>query len=103
MDFLPVPSHARQWVVRWPWQLGHNVLSGMLASKPLHDHKNGFQMRRFDLNHSPQMRHKRLTKDEARPIAANIAQLPETPPAPRNVNGHGDGHIICLPPTTLIS
>jgi hypothetical protein len=57
-------------------------------------------MRRFDLNHSPQMRQKRLTKDEARPIAANIAQLPETPPAPRNVNGHGDGHIVCLPPTT---
>ncbi len=34
-------------------------------------------MRRFDLNHSPQMRHKRLTKDEARRIVANIAKPPE--------------------------
>ena len=34
-------------------------------------------MRRFDLNHSPQMRHKRLTKDVARRMAVSFAKLPE--------------------------
>jgi hypothetical protein len=29
MDFLPVPRHARQEVVLWPWHLGHNVLFGI--------------------------------------------------------------------------
>jgi|SRR6516165_1019741 len=29
MDLLPVPRHARQEVVLWPWHLGHNVLFGI--------------------------------------------------------------------------
>jgi hypothetical protein len=29
MDFLPVPRHAGQEVVLWPWHLGHNVLFGI--------------------------------------------------------------------------
>jgi hypothetical protein len=29
MDFLPVPLHPMQEVVRWPWHLGHNVFVGI--------------------------------------------------------------------------
>jgi hypothetical protein len=32
-DFLPVPRHATQEVVLWPWHLGHNVFVGI--SPPL--------------------------------------------------------------------
>jgi hypothetical protein len=28
-DFLPVPRHATQEVVLWPWHLGHNVFVGI--------------------------------------------------------------------------
>ena len=30
-DFLPVPRHARQEVILWPWHLGHNVLCGICS------------------------------------------------------------------------
>jgi hypothetical protein len=33
MDFLPVPPHARQEVVLWPWHLGHNVFGILLVSQ----------------------------------------------------------------------
>ena len=31
MDFSPVPRHARQKAVLWPWHLGHNVFLASFA------------------------------------------------------------------------
>jgi hypothetical protein len=32
MDFLPLPLHAGQEVVLWPWHFGHNNFWGIVSS-----------------------------------------------------------------------
>src|SRR5262249_57101695 len=52
MDFLPVPRHAGQEVVLWPWHLGHNVLSGIARLPSLEAHSVGLAVGQAQQRHT---------------------------------------------------
>ena len=47
MDVLPVPEHAGQEVVLWPWHFGHNNFRGTVLL-PRFQHNTKFPLSRLD-------------------------------------------------------